>query len=209
MANCEKCGKLIADGLVFCDDCSKDEIKTKEEVKLQTSDLLHDDHELFSFKRQHRSNIVLMMRIFPIVLGLLTIAIGILSLFPDIVDFTLPQNLLIILVTLLCILYIIRISRQSKLPMSLFLVLISLSLAFGGAAVFPENSSLIIVIGAIFSILVLTFSIFKNYKGKLIPLIALTVLFCSVGLGVVFPEHLVLILGVSLIVTGILLVLKF
>ena len=53
MANCEKCGKSIADGVVFCDDCSKGGISMKNQPIHSTTEILHDDHELFSFKGKH------------------------------------------------------------------------------------------------------------------------------------------------------------
>jgi hypothetical protein len=208
MANCEKCGKEIEEGLAFCDDCSS-VIDRKTKANSSTTDLLHDDHELFSFKGQHNSNIVRIMKILPYLLGLSSIILGSLFLFPDLIGITIPSELLPVVVTILGVIYIVRLSRRSQISSSIFLVLIVMTMTMGSVLVFPDNISLIFPLGITIASLVLIYNIFRNYKGNKIPIFTVTLIIVSIGAGVAFPEHLFTVLPIFLILSGVLIILKF
>ena len=208
MANCEKCGKAIDEGLAFCDDCSSG-IARKTKPTSSTTDVLHDDHELFSFKGQHSSNIVRIMKILPYLLGLSSIILGSLFLFPDLIDIAIPSDLLPAVVTFLGVIYIVRLSRQSQMPSSIFLVLIVMTMTIGSALTFPDYSSLIFALGITIASFVLIYTVFRNYKGNKIPIFTVTLIIVSIGAGVAFPEYLLTVLPIILIISGVLIVLKF
>ncbi|MHA1513281.1 MAG: hypothetical protein ACTSRJ_04395 [Candidatus Hodarchaeales archaeon] len=208
MANCEKCGKEIEEGLAFCDDCSSG-IDRKTKANFSTTDLLHDDHELFSFKGQHNSNIVRIKKILPYLLGLSSIILGSLFLFPDLIEITIPSELLPVVVTILGVIYIVRLRGRSQISSSIFLVLIVMTMTMGSVLVFPDNISLIFPLGITIASLVLIYNIFRNYKGNKIPIFTVTLIIVSIGAGVAFPEHLFTVLPIFLILSGVLIILKF
>ena len=208
MANCEKCGKEIDDGLAFCKDCSRG-IDRKTKVISSSTDILHDDHELFSFKGQHTSNIVRIMKVLPYLLGLSSIILGSLFLFPNLADITIPSTVLPVVVTFLGVIYIVRLSRQSQMSSSIFLVLIVIILSMGSVLAFPEYISQIFGIGITLASFFAIFPVFRDYKGNKVPVFATTLIFASIGAGVAFPEHLLTVLPIILVISGILIVLKF
>ncbi len=208
MANCEKCGKAIEEGLAFCNDCSSG-IDRKTKVISSTTDVLQDDHELFSFKGQHSSNIVRIMKIIPYLLGLSSIILGSLFLFPNLVDITIPTTLLPVVVTFLGVIYLVRLSRQSQISSSIFLVLIVLIITMGSALIFPDYISQIFAFGITIASFVLIYTIFRNYKGNKIPVVTVTLIIVSIGAGVAFPEYLLTILSTILVISGVLIILKF
>ncbi|MCK4848118.1 MAG: hypothetical protein KAT16_03760 [Candidatus Heimdallarchaeota archaeon] len=208
MANCEKCGKSIEEGLAFCDDCSG-AVKRKTSATTSTTDILHDDHELFSFKGQHSSNIVRIMKILPYLLGVISIILGLLFLFPDLVDITIPSDLLPVVVTFLGVIYFLRLSRQSQIPFYIFLVLIVITLTMGSALIFTDYIPLIFAIGTTIASFVLIYTVFRDYKKNKIPIFTATLIIVSIGAGVVFPELLLTVLPIALVISGVLIVLKF
>jgi hypothetical protein len=209
MANCERCGKLIADGVVFCDNCSSGGATRKTNVISPTTNVLHDDHELFSFKGQHSSNIVTIMKIIPILIGLFSILLGSIFLFPDLVDIAIPPMILPVVVTFLGIIYIFRLSRQSKISSYVFLILMVITITMGSALVFPEYTSLIFAIGTMIESFILIYTVFRRFKKNKIPIFTVTLIIVSIGAGVAFPDYLLTILPVVLVITGVLIVLKF
>ena len=209
MANCEKCGKLIPDGGVFCDDCSTGGISRRTKSTPSTPDLLHDDHELFKFKGQHSSNIVRIMKLIPILIGLSSIFLGAITLFPDLVDITIPSSLLSIFVTFLGVIYLFRLSRQSRVTSWMILVLIVITITMGSVLAFPEYNLQIFAIGITIASIALIYTVFRNYKGNKIPVLSVTLIITSIGIGIAFPELLLVILPVVLVISGLLIILKF
>jgi hypothetical protein len=209
MANCERCGKMIPDGVVFCDDCSTGGISRRTKPITSTPDVLHDDHELFKFKGKHSSNIVRIMKIIPIMIGLCAIILGIIILFPDLVEITIPPPLLPIFVTFLGVIYLFRLSRQSKVTSWMFLVLVVITITMGSTLIFPDFDSQIFAIGITIASVILIYTVFRKYKGNIIPVISVTLIITSIGVGIAFPELLLVVLPITLVISGLLIILKF
>ena len=209
MANCESCGKMIADGVVFCDDCSAGGISRKTKSVLSTPAVLHDEDELFSFKGRHSSNIVRIMKLIPILMGLFSIIIGGLFLFPDLVDITIPEVFLPVLVTFLGVIQLVKLSRQSKLTSWMFLVLIVITITMGSALAFPDFISEILAIGTTIASIILIYTVFRKYKGNKIPVFTVTLIMVSIGVSIAFPDFLLVVIPAILVISGVLLILKF
>ena len=209
MANCERCGKIIPDGVVFCDDCSTGGISRSTRSVTSTPDVLHDDHELFKFKGKHSSNIVRIMKIIPILVGLCAITLGVIILFPDLVDVSIPPPLLPSFVTFLGVIYFFRLSRQSKVTSWMFLVLVVITITMGSTLIFPEFNSQIFAIGITIASVILIYIVFRNYKGSKIPVLSVTLIIASIGVGIALPELLLVVLPISLVISGLLIILKF
>jgi hypothetical protein len=209
MANCERCGKPIPDGVVFCDDCSTGGISRRTKPTPSTPDLLHDDHELFTFKGKHSSNIVRIMKIIPILIGLFSIFLGAILLFPDLADISIPPILLPLFATFLASVYLLRLSRQSRVTSWMFLVLAVIVITMGTALAFPDYDSQIFAIGITVASVLFIYTVFRNYKGNKIPVLSMTLIIASIGIGITLPELLLVVLPITLIISGLLIILKF
>ena len=209
MANCERCGKTIPDGVVFCDDCSTGGISRRTKSTPSTPDLLHDDHELFKFKGQHSSNIVRIMKLIPILIGLSSIFLGAITLFPDFVDITIPSSFLPIFVTFLGVIYLLKLSRQSRVTSWMFLVLVIIVITMGSTLTFPDYDTQIFAIGITVASIIFIYTVFRNYKGNKIPVLSVTLIITSIVIGIAFPELLLVFLPVVLVISGVLIILKF
>ena len=209
MANCEMCGKVIAEGVVFCDDCSTGGVSRRTQSAPSTSDVLHDDHELFKFKGKHSSNIVRIMKLIPILIGLFSIILGVILLFPDLVAVTIPPAILPVYVTFLGVIYLFRLSRQSRVTSWLFLVLIIIVIAMGSTLVFPDYEFQIFAIGITIASIMLIYTVFRNYKGSKIPVLSVTLIVTSIGIGLTLPDYLLVVLPITLVISGVLIILKF
>ena len=95
-------------------------------------------------------------------------------LFPDLVDVTIPPTLLPIFATILGVIYLFRLSRQSKVTSWMFLVLVVIVITMGSTLAFPDYDSQIFAIGITIASVILIYTVFRNYKGNKIPVISVT-----------------------------------
>ena len=149
------------------------------------------------------------MKIIPILIGLFSIFLGAIFLFPDLVDITIPSSLLPIFVTFLGVIYLLRLSRQSRVTSWMFLVLIVITITMGSTLAFPDFDSQIFAIGITVASVVFIYTVFRNYKGNKIPVLSVTLTITSIGIGIAFPELLLVVLPITLIISGLLIILKF
>ncbi|MFX0084873.1 MAG: hypothetical protein ACFFAU_04300 [Candidatus Hodarchaeota archaeon] len=206
MGNCEKCGKIIEDGAVFCKSCTGDFNAKHIQKKADTAEL-GIEAELFSYKRKHSTFRARFILGFPIILGLLVIVLGITFIIPDFGNFEENSIILPIVITLLSLLIIVQLYRRIKQYPSLFLILTLFILTTGTTIAFPELSNLLLSIGATLSVLIVVTFIFQQYGQKKVLFINLTLMILAFGATIVFPDYSTLILASCLILAGFLLIL--
>ena len=79
----------------------------------------------------------------------------------------------------------------------------------GSTLAFPDYDSQIFAIGITVASIVFIFTVFRNYKGNKIPVLSVTLIVTSIGIGIAFPELLLVVLPITLIISGLLIILKF
>jgi hypothetical protein len=206
MSNCEKCGKLIEDGAVFCKSCTSGFDEIYKEEKVDTTEV-GIERELFSYKRKHSSIMARVVLGMPIILGFLVIILGIVFIIPD---FGYSDDYSVILptvITILSLLVIIQLYRRVHQYPSLFLVLTIFILTTGACIAFPEFTSQLLSVGATLSVLIVVIFIFQQYSRKRVLFINLALAILAFGATIIFPEYGNLILASCLILVGFLLIL--
>lgn len=206
MGNCEKCGKKIEEGAVFCKSCTSDFNSKHIQKKADTAEL-GIEAELFSYKRKHSTIKARVIIGFPIIFGFLVIILGIIFIIPDFVNLEENSIILPIVITILSLLIIVQLYRRIKKYPSLFLILTLFILTTGTTIAFPELSSLLLSIGATLSVLIVVTFIFQQYGQKKVLFINLTVMILAFGATIVFPDYSNIILASCLILAGFLLIL--
>ncbi|MFX0210785.1 MAG: hypothetical protein ACFFDT_32700 [Candidatus Hodarchaeota archaeon] len=203
MANCEKCGKQIAEGAVFCSACTHGfEVKPRVVPEIDT---IKDDveHEIFSFKVK-RSKLSRLIHLLPIFFSISYILVGLIVLFPDLVSPEEASIILPVMIMILGFLIVYRIYRGSQQDYSLFLSLTLVILTFGTAMLVPEYINLILPIGTMLVGLFLVFFLFRHSGRNRVLFLVLTIVIVSLGISMVFPDYITIILAASCILSGLL-----
>jgi hypothetical protein len=202
MANCEKCGKPIEDGAVFCSACMGgfDTSPTRVSEINATQGAL--EHEVFTFKARS-SKLATLWHILPLIICGSIVIVGLVSINTDpsseVALIILPIG--IVVIGLLIVFLITRNSQQSPfLSLSIGLLI----LTFGVAMVVPQYINLILPMGTTLVGFMILLLLFRNSNRNRPLLLALVIVIVALGIGIAFPEITTLLLAISLILTGIL-----
>jgi hypothetical protein len=202
MANCEKCGKKIEDGAVFCSACTGgfDTRPTRvSEINATQSEL---EHEVFTFKARS-SKLASLWRILPLIICGSIVIIGLVSINTD-PSSEVPLIILPIAMVVIGLLIVFLITRSSQQAPFLSLAIGLLILTLGAAMVVPQYINLILPMGTILASLTIVLLLFRNSNRNRPLLLALVIVIVALGIGIAFPEITTLLLAISLILTGIL-----
>jgi hypothetical protein len=201
MGNCEKCGKQIAEGAVFCSACTQGfDMKPKTVTKVDTT-INGIEHEIFSFKVK-RSKLSRMIRLTPIIFSIFYILVGLIAIFPGLIS---PEEASIILpvgIMILSLLIVYLISRGSQQDNSLFLSLVLVILTFGTTVLVPEYINIILPIGTSLVGLSLVFFLFRHTGRNRVLFLVLMIVIVSLGIGMAFPDYITTLLAVACILSG-------
>lgn len=207
MANCEKCGKLIENGAVFCTACITRFERGYASITASGATEIGLDHEVFSFKRKHSSLIAKVYLGFPIILGILVVIIGVVFILPDFGYLDEYHIILPIVATILILLFITQIYMHVRQYLLLFLAMSLFILTSGLAITFPDYSSLLISIGATLFALIVVVFISRKSSQKKVLFIDLALIIFAIGASVAVPLYSTLILASCLVLVGLLLIL--
>ncbi|MHA1968565.1 MAG: hypothetical protein ACW964_12255 [Candidatus Hodarchaeales archaeon] len=207
MSNCEKCGKLIENGAVFCTACTTYFDKGKASVTASGATEIGLDHEVFSFKRKHSSLIAKVYLGFPIILGILVVLIGIVFIIPDFEYLDENTIILPIMTSMLSLLVITQIYRHLRRYPLLFLAMFIFILTSGLAITFTDYSSLLLSIGATFFVLIVVIFLSQQSSKKKVLFIDLALIILAIGASVAVPLYSDLILASCLVLVGFILIL--
>lgn len=200
---CEKCGQPIREGEVFCMNCVGG---IKKSSALKGGNII-ENHEVFTFKGRHSSLWVKLFNFFPFFIGLLAIALGIFSLIPETLEWTLPSNTLPMGILAIGLIFIILISRQVK---KLNLLILSVGVVFitlSSALVFSEYSVTILTIGISLTAFILIIPVVRQVKRFPLWALGFAALILALGGALTFPTFQVLILASGCILLGIIIIL--
>ncbi len=201
MANCEKCGKQIEDGAVFCSTCMggfDPKPTTVSEVNATQNAL---EHEVFSFKARS-SKLATLKRLLPVIVCGSLVIIGVISIYANSTSSEVPPMILPIGIIIIGLLIVFLIARSSQQDPFLLLSIGLLILTLGVAMVVPEHVNLILPIGITLVGLTLGFLLFRHSdRNRPLPL-ALVIVIVSLGMSMAFSEITTFILAVSFILTG-------
>ncbi|MFX1282559.1 MAG: hypothetical protein ACFFB5_02855 [Promethearchaeota archaeon] len=201
MGNCEKCGKQIEDGAVFCVACTQSfAVKSRIQPKndMTKEDL---DHEVFSFKVK-RSKLSRLIRLLPIVFSIFYILLGVSAIIPDLISPEEASIILPVVIMILGLLIVYLISRASEQDYSLFISLALVILTFGTALLVPEYIDLILPIGITLVGLPLVFFLFRQTGRNRALFLVLLIVIVSLGIGIVFPDNITTLLAITCILSG-------
>ncbi len=203
MGNCEKCGKQIDEGAVFCSACTHGfAAKPMIATKVDTTEN-GVEHEIFSFKVKP-SKLSRLIRLMPIIFSISYILIGLIAIFPNVIS---PEETSIILpvgLMILGLLILYPISKGSQQDYSLFFSLGLIILTFGIAMVIPDYINLILSFGTMLVGLSLVFLLFRHSDRNRVLLLVLMIVIVSLGIGMVLPDYISIILAVTCILSGLL-----
>jgi len=208
MANCEKCGKRIEDGAVFCTACMS-VLDTQPTIVSGVDETQKAvEHEVFSFKARSSKLIILKRLLLIIVCGLMAI-IGLVSITADTISPDIPLMILangIIVIGVMVVFLIVRSSQQDPfLPLSIGLLILTL----GGTMVLPEYSNLILSIGLILVGFILVLLLFHHSDRNRPLFLALVIVILSLGMSMAVSEISTFLLGVSFILIGFLILITY
>lgn len=203
MTNCEKCGKRIKEGTVYCSVCIRglDTKLTKVSEIDKTKNGL--EHEIFSFKARP-SKLVKMKRLLPFIFSGFIVIIGLVSIYADLTSSEVPPTILPIGIMMIGLLIVYLITRSSQQDPFLFLSLSILILTLGIAMVVPEHVNLILPIGTSLVGLFLVFLLFRHLVRNRALSLALVIIIVSLGISLAFPDSTTFVLAISFILTGLL-----
>ncbi|MHA2226402.1 MAG: zinc-ribbon domain-containing protein [Candidatus Hodarchaeales archaeon] len=208
MTNCEKCGKQIEDGAVFCSACLggfDTKLSTESEVSATQNGL---EHDVFSFKARS-SRVVALKRLLPVIVCGSIVIIGLGSIYTDSISSEVPPMILHIGIVVIGLLIVFLITRRSQQDPFLSLSISLLILTLGGGMIVPEYFNLILPIGISLVGSSLVFLLLRHSDRNRPLSLALVVVIVSLGMSLAFPEITTLILAVSFILTGFLLLIGY
>lgn len=205
MANCEKCGKQIKEGTVYCSVCFSG-LDTKPTIVSEIDKTKNGlEHEIFSFKARP-SKLVKMKRLLPFIFSGFIVIIGLVSIYADLTSSEVPPTILPIGIMMIGLLIVYLITRSSQQDPFLFLSLSILILTLGIAMVVPdpEHVNLILPIGTSLVGLFLVFLLFRHLVRNRALSLALVIIIVSLGISLAFPDSTTFVLAISFILTGLL-----
>ncbi|MFX0205662.1 MAG: hypothetical protein ACFFDT_06710 [Candidatus Hodarchaeota archaeon] len=202
MANCEKCGKQIENGAVFCSVCMSgfDTKPTRESEINATQSAL--EHEVFTFKAKS-SKLATLWRLIPLIICGSIVIIGLVSINAE-PSSEVPLIILPIGMVVIGLLIVFLISRSSQQDLFLSLSIGLLILTLGVAMVVPQYINLILPMGTTLVGFLFAILLFRNSNHNRPLLLALVIVIAALGIGIAFPEITTLLLAISFILTGIL-----
>lgn len=201
MANCEKCGKRIENGAVFCVACQS-VLDTQPTIVSGVSESREAvDHAVFSFKARS-SKIIALKRLLLILICGSMLIIGLISITSDTISPDISPMILhtgIMVIGVLVLFSIVKSSQQAPfLPLSIGLLIFTL----GGTMVLPDYSNLILSIGLILVGFILVFLLFHHSDRNRPLFLALVIVILSLGMSMAVPEISTFLIGVSFILIG-------
>ena len=210
MTNCERCGKLIEPGAVFCESCkaavSRSVPPTVPEQKTASS----FEHEIFSYKPKHSSLWVRFVRFLPFFICIGFIIIGIYSFLDTSGQISFLNEIYMSLFVLTGIFLLLYARKRYKIDYNVIISLGILLVFLGGIILFPDYTSLLFTLGFTLVGIFLLFPVIKAKKRSLITVITILSLITSLGLGIIFPVQVNIIFPIGIIIIGIeILVLRF
>ena len=204
MGNCEKCGKPISDGLVFCDSCAGIlDAKTPLKSSSSPTPSIMDDDPIFTYKRKHSSNIVRIYRLLPYLLALLfgIMAIDILS--PELIPLEIIPEFSIIALIFLGFIFIFVLYRESKQEKYVYLSLFLLVITIGLSVLLPDMQIYVFTFGLVLVGISLVYRILIKINRDIgLNLGIITILF-TLSLAILFPTASSLIFAGGLILSSI------
>lgn len=205
MGFCEKCGKSIEEGKVFCDECAGD-LKMSSTREKETEIVL--DHEVFSFKGKHSSKLYRLMRVLPFIVGGIAVLFGLVTLFSDSLNLEIPSLVLPSVLIIVGLIVIYLIFRRSDQDYSIFIGLTILIFTFGGVLIVSEYSHLIFPIGSALVGLILVFFMIRYSKRHYTLFLELAIVILALASAIVLTDYATIIIAVSLILVGLLTFIK-
>jgi hypothetical protein len=202
MGFCDKCGKLIEDGMVFCKKCSSIINGKDSPSSVSSTAGFGEDHEIFTFKARS-SMWVRLTQFLPYLIGIIIFFIGVLPFFLNSLDISLYLPLFSIGAIILGVLVVFLISRRSDQNPTYFLALILLLLTLGGMQIFPDYTQIIFPLGVIISCLFLIFPIFREKTRKISYLFAVLIIISALGSNILFPAYTLIIFQITFILSGV------
>ncbi|MHA2204147.1 MAG: hypothetical protein ACW991_10705 [Candidatus Hodarchaeales archaeon] len=201
MANCEKCGKQIEYGAVFCSTCMGG-LDTKPTIVSEVNTTQNAlEHEVFAFKARS-SKLATLKRLLPIIICGSIVIIGLVSINADSTSSVVPPIFLPVGMVIIGLLIVFLITRTSQQDPYLFLSIGLLILTLGVAMVVPEYVTLILPIGTTLVGFMLVFLLFRHSDRNRPLLLVLVIVIVSLGMSIAFPEITTFLLAISFILTG-------
>ncbi|MFX0183534.1 MAG: hypothetical protein ACFE95_10675 [Candidatus Hodarchaeota archaeon] len=208
MGFCEKCGKSIEEGKVFCDECASDlKVSTTFETTAKETEIVLD-HEVFSFKGKHSSKLYKLMRVLPFIVGVFVILIGLVTLYSDSLNLEIPSYVLSSIIVIVGLFVVFLIFRRSEQDYSIFLGLVILIFTFGGVLIFSDYSHLIFPIGSALVGLVLVFFLIRYSKRHYTLFLELAIVILALTSAIVLTDYATIIIAVSFVLIGLLVFIK-
>lgn len=209
MAKCEKCGKEVPEGTIYCGSCAL--LLDPTTLKKQKTDMKAiSDEKLFEFKRTRKSRWLFLFRIIPIMIGLVGVISGSVTILHDVFTITIPFYLIPGLVTIYMIISMLWIGRKAKLDKTLMLAAFSLFLSLGFLAlsmefVFePVNLQLnVAILGILLASMTLILNFFRSSKRNYTLFGALIVGVLTLTIGILLELFRNTIFAVGVIISGI------
>ena len=208
MANCEKCGKQIEEGAVFCSACTGvlDIKPTIVKGGRATQNAL--EHEVFSFKAKS-SKLVTLKHLLPVIFCGSMAIIGLVSITADTTSSEASPMILSIGIMVIGVLVVFLIARSSQQDPFLSLSIGLLILTLGGANVLPDYGNLIFSIGITLVGFILVLLLFRHSDHNRPLSLALVIVIVSLGISIAFPELTNFLLAASFILTGFLILIAY
>lgn len=209
MAKCEKCGKEVPSGTIYCGSCAL--LLDPTTLKKPITDMKTiSDEKLFKFKRIQKSKWLFLFRIIPIMIGVVGVILGSVTLLNNVFTITIPFYLIPGLVTIYMLISMLWIGRKAKLEKTLMLVAFSLFLSLGTLALSmefafePVNLQLIVaILGILLASMTLILNFFRSSKRNYTLFGALIVGVLTLTIGILLELIRNTIFAVGVIISGI------
>ncbi|NHJ02886.1 MAG: hypothetical protein EAX86_12185 [Candidatus Heimdallarchaeota archaeon] len=206
MTNCEKCGKPIRDGLVFCDTCAG-RLETKKPLEARSSTSIAasiiDDDTIFTYKRKHSSNIVRIYRILPYLFTLIAVIIGVDLLNPDLIPIAIVPEASVLALVFLGLIFILILYRGSKQERYIYLSMLLLVLTIGTGTLLPELQGYIFTVGILLVGVSLVYRILTKINKDIGLNLGLIIIIFILSLAILFPDFSSIILAVGVFLSSI------
>lgn len=205
MGFCEKCGKSIEDGLVFCNKCSGIIDQKLSSVSSVTE--IGEDHEIFTF-RARSSKWVRLTQFLPYLIGIAISLVGILPFFIEPLDSSLYLPLFTIGAIIVGFLVIFLLLRRSKQSIAYFFALIVLILTLGGTQILSDYNQIIFPLGVILSCFLLILPSFREKTQRISYLIVILITIIALGGSILFSTYAIIIFQIAFILSGVIIIIS-
>ncbi|WP_455462869.1 hypothetical protein [Candidatus Hodarchaeum mangrovi] len=210
MTNCEKCGKLIEAGAVFCESCkpykSRSVPPTLSEEKIVSS----FEHEIFSYKPKHSSLWVKFARFFPFIISIVFIIIGIYSFLDTSGQILVLNEIYLSLFIITGIFILLYSKKRYKIDYNVIISLCILVVVLGGIVLFPEYAILLFSLGFILIGIFSLFPVVITKKRSIFFVLTILSVIIILSLVITFPSQVNIIFPIGAIAVGFeILILRF